>query len=115
MIGGPHLPGRYRVQGRTDLKPKPDQYRTDFEADLCINFIRKNREQPFFLMLSPYAVHIPLAAMLARILSGMDVPGDSALWWSVVFGANLGGNLTPIGSASTLVAVTIIHKHNLSL
>ncbi len=37
------------------------------------------------------------------------------MWWSVVFGANLGGNLTPIGSASTLVAVTIIHKHNLKL
>jgi Na+/H+ antiporter NhaD/arsenite permease-like protein len=28
----------------------------------------------------------------------------------VIFGANLGGNITPIGSASTLVAVTVIHK-----
>ncbi len=37
------------------------------------------------------------------------------LWWSVVFGANLGGNLTPIGSASTLVAVTIIHKNDLAM
>ncbi len=33
----------------------------------------------------------------------------------MIFGANLVGNLTPIGSASTLVAVTIIHKHKLSL
>ncbi len=40
---------------------------------------------------------------------------DDPLWWSVVFGANLGGNLTPIGSASTLVAVTIIHKNNLAM
>ena len=63
VINGPHLPGRYRVQGRPDLKPRPDQYRTDFEADLCIDFIKEHREQPFFLMLSPYAVHIPLAAM----------------------------------------------------
>jgi len=39
----------------------------------------------------------------------------SALWWSVVFGANLGGNLTPIGSASTLVAVTIIHRNKIPL
>ena len=30
-------------------------------------------------------------------------------------GANLGGNITPIGSASTLVAVTIIHKYELKL
>lgn len=59
--------------------------------------------------------NIPLAAMLAKILGGLGTPSDSALWWSVVFGANLGGNITPIGSASTLVAVTIIHKHGLEL
>ncbi len=34
---------------------------------------------------------------------------------AVIFGANLGGNLTPIGSASTLVAVTIIHRQGLHL
>ncbi len=59
--------------------------------------------------------NIPLAAMLAKILSGLGIPGDSSLWWSVVFGANLGGNITPIGSASTLVAVTIIHKYQIKL
>lgn len=67
VISGPHLPGRYRVLGRSDLKPKADQYRTDFEADLCIDFIRDNRERPFFLMLSPYAVHIPLGAMSDKV------------------------------------------------
>ncbi|MEM8734281.1 MAG: SLC13 family permease [Planctomycetota bacterium] len=59
--------------------------------------------------------NIPLAAMLAKILSSLGTPSDSSLWWSVVFGANLGGNITPIGSASTLVAVTIIHKHKLTM
>lgn len=59
--------------------------------------------------------NIPLAAMLARILDQLGTSSDSALWWSVVFGANLGGNITPIGSASTLVAVTIIHKHGLPM
>ncbi len=59
--------------------------------------------------------NIPLAAMLSKILVAGGTPESSPLWWSVVFGANLGGNLTPIGSASTLVAVTIIHKHQLSL
>lgn len=65
--------------------------------------------------------NIPLAAMLASILADLGAPmasatgSESGLWWSVVFGANLGGNLTPIGSASTLVAVTIIHKHKLPL
>jgi Na+/H+ antiporter NhaD/arsenite permease-like protein len=59
--------------------------------------------------------NIPLAAMLGKILAAQGTAGDSSLWWSVIFGANLGGNLTPIGSASTLVAVTIIHKHKLKL
>ncbi|EGF27033.1 arylsulfatase A [Rhodopirellula baltica WH47] len=67
VIGGPHLPGRYRVQGQSDLKPKPNQYRTDFEADLCIDFMRQNKDQPFFLMLSPFAVHIPLGAMSEKV------------------------------------------------
>lgn len=59
--------------------------------------------------------NIPLAAMLASILASFQVPADSGLWWSVIFGANLGGNLTPIGSASTLVAVTVMHKHGVKM
>ncbi len=62
--------------------------------------------------------NIPLAAMLSKILAAQpDIGGDptSPFWWSVVFGANLGGNLTPIGSASTLVAVTLIHKYDIPL
>jgi Na+/H+ antiporter NhaD/arsenite permease-like protein len=59
--------------------------------------------------------NIPLAAMLAKILGEIGLPADSSYWWAVIFGANLGGNLTPIGSASTLVAVTIIHKAELEL
>ena len=59
--------------------------------------------------------NIPLAAMLAKILQQLGAPESSTLWWSVVFGANLGGNLTPIGSASTLVAVTIMHKEKLKV
>ena len=66
-------------------------------------------------MFSSVTDNIPLAAMLAKILAAAGTSPDSSLWWSVVFGANLGGNLTPIGSASTLVAVTIIHKNNIQM
>lgn len=59
--------------------------------------------------------NIPLAAMLAKILAAQNTAADSSLWWSVIFGANLGGNLTPIGSASTLVAVTMMQKHKLPI
>jgi len=67
--------------------------------------------------------NIPLAAMLAKIIGGMPEMAASVpvaerpteLWWAVVFGANLGGNITPIGSASTVVAVTVMHKHGLNV
>ncbi len=65
--------------------------------------------------------NIPLAAMLAKIIAVLpDAVGnlrgpEDPIWWSVIFGANLGGNITPIGSASTLVAVTIMHKQKLNM
>ena len=67
VINGPHLPGRYRVADRPDLKPAAGQYRTDFEADLAVRFIEQNKTRPFFLMVSPYVVHIPLAAMSNKV------------------------------------------------
>lgn len=67
VINGPHLPGRYRVAQRPDLKPAAGQYRTDYEADLAVRFIEQNKARPFFLMVSPYAVHIPLAAMSKKV------------------------------------------------
>ncbi len=69
VINGPHLPGKYGVQSRPNVAKAPNrhQYRTDFEADLCSDFIREQRESPFFLMVSPFAVHIPLGAMSEKV------------------------------------------------
>lgn len=58
--------------------------------------------------------NIPLAAMMAKIIGGLEHK-SADLWWAVVFGANLGGNITPIGSASTVVAVTVMHKYELKV
>jgi len=76
--------------------------------------------------------NIPLAAVLAKVLAGFDgelvkamLEGQSheahgnygwfadygsMLWWALIFGAGLGGNFTPIGSASTVVAIGILKK-----
>lgn len=67
--------------------------------------------------------NIPLAAMLSKVIAGLPemaatVPVSERpmdLWWAVVFGSNLGGNTTPIGSASTVVAVTVMHKYELRM
>ena len=61
--------------------------------------------------------NIPLAAVLAKVLNEFqanitDLPWFAEyghmLWWSLIFGAGLGGNFTPIGSASTVVAIGIL-------
>lgn len=63
VIGGPFLPGKFRIQhGDKSVAPEPDQFRTDFEAQLAESFVERNKEETFFLMVSPYAVHIPLAS-----------------------------------------------------
>ena len=59
--------------------------------------------------------NIPLAAMLAKILDARATDAGSPFWWCVIFGANLGGNITPIGSASTVVAMTLILRQKIEL
>ena len=61
-IGGPQRPGSFRVIGNPEVKPKQGQFRTEFEGELCRQFIRENKDTPFFLMLSPFHVHIPLSS-----------------------------------------------------
>ena len=69
--------------------------------------------------------NIPLAAVLAKVLGGFQTQiGELTwfaeyghlLWWSLIFGAGLGGNFTPIGSAATVVAIGILKKegHNVT-
>ncbi|MDF1813761.1 MAG: sulfatase [Verrucomicrobiales bacterium] len=67
VIGGPHHPGKFRCQSHPNVKPKPGQCRTEFEADLSVEFIQQNKDNPFFLMVSPFAVHIPLGAMSDKV------------------------------------------------
>ena len=62
--------------------------------------------------------NIPLAAMLGKIFGPTPEAAEAVAktqWWAVVFGANLGGNITPIGSASTVVACTIMKKNKMKV
>ena len=49
--GIPFLPSR-----------KPGEYLSDREADEAVEFIRRNRNNPFFLYMANYAVHTPIQA-----------------------------------------------------
>ena len=67
--------------------------------------------------------NIPLAAVLAKVMNGFQENFQNGVvgyewfgeyghlsWWALIFGAGLGGNLTPIGSASTVVAISILKR-----
>jgi Na+/H+ antiporter NhaD/arsenite permease-like protein len=52
--------------------------------------------------------NIPLSSSLAPIVKDMVVNESSRLlWWGLVIGANLGGNMTPIGSPSNVITIGI--------
>ena len=62
--------------------------------------------------------NIPLTATFAPILSDWVSGGISSdVWWGLVVGANLGGNLTPIGSPSNIIVLGVSERegHPISL
>ncbi len=52
--------------------------------------------------------NIPLSSSISPIVKDMVAGGASKLlWWGLVIGANLGGNMTPIGSPSNVITIGI--------
>ncbi len=56
--GGSHWD--MRVMPKPDPMPEKGTYRSDWMADRAIEFIRANRDRPFFLYFPDYLVHVPL-------------------------------------------------------
>ncbi|MEM9657612.1 MAG: SLC13 family permease, partial [Planctomycetota bacterium] len=63
----------------------------------------------FSALASAIVDNIPVAATLIPIVRHIGEPADP-LWWSLVLGCNLGGNATPIGSISCVIAIHTLHK-----
>ena len=66
----------------------------------------------FVLAMSGIVDNIPVAATLIPIVRAMEtqgVPGEP-LWWGLIIAANLGGNSTPIGSVSSVIALNALEK-----
>ncbi len=52
---------------------------------------------------------IPVIGKLTEVLN------MSIIWWCLIFGVALGGNLTPIGSASSIIAMNIAKKEGVDI
>lgn len=66
----------------------------------------------FSALASAIVDNIPVAATLIPVVSqiGAGPAPVEPLWWSVVLGCNLGGNGTPIGSISCVIALYTLKK-----
>lgn len=66
----------------------------------------------FVLLLSGVLDNIPVAATLIPLVRSLEAQGldPVPLWWTLVITANLGGNSTPIGSVSSVIALNGLEK-----
>lgn len=66
----------------------------------------------FVLLLSGVMDNIPVAATLIPLVRSMESQGLDVvpMWWALVLAANLGGNSTPIGSVSSVIALNGLEK-----
>lgn len=66
----------------------------------------------FVMVLSGVMDNIPVAATLIPIVRAIGQQGiaTSPLWWTLIATANLGGNSTPIGSVSSVIALSSLEK-----
>ena len=60
VTSGRHFAPRFRTTPKVEVKPGTAL--TDFLTNQTIQFMEENRDQPFFIYLCHYAVHIPLEA-----------------------------------------------------
>lgn len=66
----------------------------------------------FTLFMSGIVDNIPVAATLIPVVRSIEstgMPGEP-LWWALIIASNLGGNSTPIGSVSSVIALNALEK-----
>lgn len=66
----------------------------------------------FALLLSGVVDNIPIAATFIPIVRTLEAQGVyvDPLWWALILMANIGGNSTPVGSISTVIALSSLEK-----
>lgn len=64
-------------------------------------------------VLSAIVDNIPYVATMSPVVEGLtgSIPGnDDALWWSLAFGADLGGNATAVGASANVVMLGLARR-----
>ncbi|MDP3233131.1 MAG: SLC13 family permease [Myxococcales bacterium] len=66
----------------------------------------------FALVTSGVVDNIPIAATLIPVVRTLQAQGiePDPVWWALIMAANLGGNSTPVGSVSSVIALSALEK-----
>jgi len=64
-------------------------------------------------VISAFLDNMPVVVALSPVvatLAEIGLPGADMLWWALLYGATMGGNMTMIGSTANIVALGILEK-----
>lgn len=66
----------------------------------------------FMLLLSGVVDNIPIAATMIPVVRALEAQGMAVdpLWWCLIVTANVGSNSTPVGSISSVIALSALEK-----
>lgn len=66
----------------------------------------------FSMVASGVVDNIPIAATMIPIVHALEADGMAVdpLWWALILMANMGGNSTPVGSISNVIALSSLEK-----
>jgi len=67
----------------------------------------------FTAIISGFADNLPIIAALVPLIKTLNIAGlshTSILWWGLLFGGCMYGNLTMIGSSANMVSLSIYEK-----
>ena len=64
-------------------------------------------------IVSAFLDNMPVVVALSPVVKTLieiGLPGGDLLWWALLYGATMGGNMTMIGSTANIVALGILEK-----
>jgi Na+/H+ antiporter NhaD/arsenite permease-like protein len=64
-------------------------------------------------LVSAFLDNMPVVVALSPVVKTLieiGLPGGDMLWWALLYGATMGGNMTMIGSTANIVALGILEK-----
>jgi Na+/H+ antiporter NhaD/arsenite permease-like protein len=65
-------------------------------------------------VISAFLDNMPVVVALTPVVKTLieiGLPGGDLLWWALLYGATMGGNMTLIGSTANIVALGILERH----